>query len=114
CACSALVRPDVVARNARIQSIYLALALAGLGLSNSAGVAAACYGVLAYLVLAVGHGDWRLAISAAETDVPSSNPQSPVFALLPWLLSSAIPLTAPFVATWMLIGASVAGGVALL
>ena len=45
---------------------------------------------------------------------PISNLQSPVSNLLPWLLSSAIPLTAPFVAAWMLMGASVAGGVALL
>ena len=116
CACSALVRVDVVARNARIQSIYLALALAGLGLSNSAGVAAACYGVLTYLVLSVGHGGWVLGSSGNEDPsqplIPS--PQSPTPNLLPWLLSSAIPLTAPFVAAWMLIGASVAGGVALL
>jgi hypothetical protein len=107
CACSALVQPDIVARNARMQSIYLALALASLGLSNSAGIAAACYGVLAYLVLVVGHRDWRLETSAAE-------PNSQFSILLPWLLSSAVPLTAPFVAAWMLIGASVAGGVALL
>ena len=109
CACSALVQPAIVARNARIQSIYLALALAGLGLSNSAGLAAACYAILTYLVLFVGNNDWGLARSEYEARSPS--PASP---LLPWLLSSALPLTAPFVAAWMLIGASVAGGVALL
>ena len=114
CASEALVRPDVIVRNAKLQSIYLALALAGLGLSNSAGVAAACYGILACLVLCVGHGDWRLEIREAKTNNPVSNLQSPVSSFLPWLLSSALPLTAPFVAVWMLIGASVAGGVALL
>jgi hypothetical protein len=114
CACSALVQPDIVARNARMQSIYLALALASLGLSNSAGVAAACYGILAFLVLTVGHGDWRLETSAAEPNSRFSILNSQFSILLPWLLSSAVPLTAPFVAAWMLIGASVAGGVALL
>ena len=85
CACSALVQPEVVARNARIQSIYLALALAGLGLSNSAGVAAACYGVLAYLVLSVGHGDGGQAQRRGELGLgiikylptPSPVPPSP-------------------------------------
>jgi hypothetical protein len=114
CAGAALLQPDVVARNAKIHSIYLALALAGLGLSNSAGVVAACYGILTYLVLCVGHGDWGLGIREAETRDPISSLQSPVSSLMPWLLSSALPLTAPFVAAWMLIGASVAGGVALL
>ena len=114
CACSALVQPDARARNIRIPSIYLALALAGLGLSNSAGLAAACYAVLAYLVLAVGLRDRRLETRDAEPDDAISNLQSPISSLLPWLLSSAIPLTAPFVAAWMLMGASVAGGVALL
>ncbi|MDQ2995991.1 MAG: hypothetical protein M3R61_02880 [Chloroflexota bacterium] len=107
CASSALTRLDVVAGNTKIQSMYLALALAGLGLSNSAGLVAACFGILTYLVLCVGHGDWELA----RDEAPS---QSPVPELLPWLLSSALPLTAPFVAVWMLIGASVAGGVSLL
>jgi hypothetical protein len=122
CAGAALLQPDVVARNARIQSIYLALALAGLGLSNSAGVVAACYGVLTYLLLCVGHEDWGLASRQEEPSQPPSItppkaalvPQPPSPDLLPWLLSSALPLTAPFVAAWMLIGASVAGGVALL
>jgi hypothetical protein len=109
CAGQALVRPDVIVRNAKLQSIYLALALAGLGLSNSAGLAAACYGVLAYLVLCVGHGDWRAGSSGDEDRAHPASPN-----LLPWLLSSALPLTTPFVAAWMLIGASVAGGVALL
>ncbi len=116
CVCSALVQPDVVARNTRIQSIYLALALAGLGLSNSAGVAAACYAILAYLVLLAGQGDWGLRTRDSEDQLPpaSPKPHPPFSELLPWLLSSAVPLTAPFVAAWMLIGASVAGGVALL
>jgi hypothetical protein len=114
CACSALAQPQAAARNVRIQSIYLALALAGLGLSNSAGVVAACYGILVYLVLVVGRGSASLEIIDGEIDDPISNLQSPVSSLLPWLLSSALPLTAPFVAAWMLIGASVAGGVSLL
>jgi hypothetical protein len=107
CACSALVQPAAATRNARTQSIYLALALAGLGLSNSAGVAAACYGILTYLVLSVGHGDGR-------SEKSDHRPLDQISILLPWLFSSAIPLTAPFVAAWMLMGASVAGGVALL
>jgi hypothetical protein len=121
CACSALVRPQPAGRNACVQSIYPALALAGLGLSTSAGVAAACFGILTYLVLVVGHTDWRLESGHNRVDSPISNLQSPALSphlaspiLLPWLLSSALPLTAPFVAAWMLIGAGVAGGVTLL
>ena len=111
CACSALIRPDASTRNHRTQSSYLALALSGLGLSNSAGVAAACYAVLAYLVLWVGHSEWGTEDPAHP---PSAIPHPPSPIPPTWLLSSALPLTAPFVAVWMLIGASVAGGVALL
>jgi hypothetical protein len=114
CACSALAGPNPAVREARVQSLYLALALASLGLSTSAGVAAACYGVLAYLVLAVGYRDRRLKTRDLLGDDQISSLQPPASSLRPWLLSSAIPLTAPFVAAWMLIGASVAGGVALL
>jgi hypothetical protein len=113
-ACSALARPALADRNTRVQAIYLALALAGLGLGTSAGVAAMCYGVLTYLVLAIGYGDWRPEIRADRSDAPISNLSSPISGLLPWLVSSAAPLTAPFVAAWMLISASVAGGVPLL
>jgi hypothetical protein len=108
CAAEALAQHDAAARHARLESIYLALALAGLGLSNSTGVAAACYGILAYLVLYIGQSNREEASEPAET------PRSAFPELLPWLLSSAVPLTAPFVAVWMLIGASVAGGVSVL
>jgi hypothetical protein len=113
CASSGLAQPGLVRRNAYLQSIYLALALAGLGLSTSAGVAAACFGILAYLALNIGAGDVGLG-AEDESDLSPAIAHLPSATLLPWLLSSAIPLTAPFVAAWMLIGASVAGGVALL
>jgi hypothetical protein len=118
CACSALMQQEAVGRNARIRSTYLALALAGLGLSNSPGVAAACYGVLTYLVLWAGQGDWDYE-DRSPSPIPNPLPSTPnsqllTPELLPWLLSSAVPLTAPFVAAWMLMGASIAGGVTLL
>jgi hypothetical protein len=135
-AAGALLRP-AARRELTLASLY-GLALAGFGLSSSAGIAAGCYLVLANLVVAVGTkdegrrtkdegrrtkdegrtsddeqritGDVRTRyIASLPTPIP--HPPSPT---LRWLLSGALPLGAPFVAVWMLIGASVAGGVALL
>jgi hypothetical protein len=110
---AALTRP--ADRRVLAPHCFLALALAGLGLGTGAGIAAGCYGVLTYLVLIVGREtrDWRLEIGDLAPRSPISNLQSPI-SNAHWLLSGAIPLTAPFVAAWMLVGASVAGGVALL
>jgi hypothetical protein len=108
------------------------MALAGFGLSSGAGVVAGCYGVLAYLVLALqpttDHRpptnrktaepqNRRIAIAPQQGDSRSPTPDPrPLLTRSPahWLLSGAIPFTAPFIAAWMLVGASVAGGVALL
>jgi hypothetical protein len=101
----------------------LGLALAGFGLSTGAGLAAGCYAVLASLVLAAAQttndrtGTMYRAPTTndrtAEAPAQSAicNLQS---AILPWLLTPALPFSAPFVAAWMLLGAGVAGGVALL
>jgi len=102
CACSALSQPQSAERGKRMGAIYLALALAGLGLGTSAGIAAGCYGILTYLVLLI----------ANQSGIAVDHSTARSFA--PWLLSSALPFTAPFVAAWMLMGAAVAGGVALL
>jgi hypothetical protein len=112
-ALSALTQTDERRRSALISLSYLGLALAGLGLGTSAGIAAGCYAVLTYLVLVASMEirDWRLEIEDPLLQSPISNLQSPITG---WLLSGAIPLTAPFVAAWMLVGAGVAGGVALL
>src|SRR5262249_956289 len=87
CACSALGKTSPFERAARVQPIYLALALSGLGLSTSAGVAAACYNMLTYLVLVIGQCDWRLEMRDAEDQslTPDSQPPSPISDLLPWL-----------------------------
>ncbi len=89
------------------------MALAGFGLSSGAGVAAGCYAMLAYLVLALQPttDDRRPTTDDPQLDSPAHPlTRSPAH----WLLSGAIPFTAPFVAAWMLVGASVAGGVTLL
>jgi hypothetical protein len=111
---------------------YLGLALAGMGLGTGAGVAAGCYGLLAYMILALrpttdpgppfdkltdrrNEGDRRP--TTAESVLPEAADSLPHHftpSSLHWLLSGAIPFTAPFVAAWMLVGASVASGVALL
>jgi hypothetical protein len=88
----------------------LAVALTGVGLSSGAGLAAGCYAVLVYLLLAVVDSDDGQAISSqSPLSAPGIPPSAPV-----WLISGAIPLTAPFIATWMLIGAGAAGGVTAL
>jgi hypothetical protein len=110
CASSALSQPTYARRNLRTRTAYLALALAGIGLSTSAGIAAGCFGVLTYLVLSVPTLQRPRAIDHAT--LPPR--QHAILSFTPWLLSSAVPGSAPFVAAWMLMGASVAGGVALL
>jgi hypothetical protein len=108
CAVSALAEPNRGLRVARLIASYLGIALAGIGLGTSAGIAAACFGLLAILVLGVSiSGD-----SSAQQPGGSSNP--PGASAIAWLLAGVFPFTAPFVAIWMLIGASVAAGVPLL
>ncbi|MFN8501572.1 hypothetical protein [Kouleothrix sp.] len=89
-------------------SALAAGALAGLGLGTNAGAAAACYAALCYLLLVAGLAPpaWLgRAAPLAPTELGT---------WLPWLFSSAFPFAAPFAAAWMLIGASMAGGAALL
>ena len=111
-ATSAFGQPDEHARHTRIHLSYLGLALAGLGLATSAGIAAGCYAMLAYLVLAAGRQE-RQEDKQANSHTVTVSPCHRV-TLSRWLLSGAVPLTAPFVAAWMLVGAGQAGGVALL
>lgn len=105
CMLSALFQPQPGVRAARTTAGALALALAGLGLGTNAGVAAACYSMLSVLVLMAG------AEAMGGRAVASTPPRGA--ALPDWLLSTAVPFAAPFVAAWMLIGASMAGGAAL-
>jgi len=108
CAVSALTEPDRQVRATRLIGSYLGMALAGIGLGTSAGIAAACFCLLATLVLATSvFGD----ISEQHANFSD---QSPSRSLIAWLLAGVFPFTAPFVASWMLIGASVAAGVPLL
>lgn len=107
----ALTARNHVARAGYARYRFLAVALAGAGLSSGAGLAATGYALLVYLLLAV--------IAAGETGASPVAEQDGSALLLPstlpaWLLSGAIPLTAPFIATWMLVGAAAAGGVVLL
>lgn len=73
--------------------LYLAgLAITGAGLASGAGVTLAGYALLLGPLL-------RLGLAGAA-------PARPL-----WLLSPALPLSAPFVAAWMGVAAAVAGGV---
>jgi hypothetical protein len=94
---------------------YAALALAVCGLSSGAGVAAACYGVLACLILGPTRQSERGDPETEPVEAPARRGLPSVFALaLPWLVSGAVPFTAPFVAAWMAVGAATAGGVIAL
>lgn len=95
------------ARPAQILPGYLGLALAGVGLSSGAGLAAACYGMLSYQVLCAG-------FVRHDPEKPHPPVNALLAPILPWLLTAAIPFSAPFVASWMLIGAGAAGGISLL
>ena len=120
CAIAAFAEPEQHARTARLITSYAGLALAAIGLGSSAGIAAACYGLLAVLVLGAGLCIQLAATSPAaaraSTIAPTTAPDDRSTGFMPigWLLAGVFPFTAPFVAIWMLIGASVAGGVALL
>jgi hypothetical protein len=120
CAVSALAQADRHTRAARSAAAYVGLALAGLGLGTSAGLVAGCYAMLAYLVLisAAARADAEKA-TPPQADKEQPAPFRARSAYLPaWLaslfLTAAFPLTTPFIAAWMLMGAGVAGGVALL
>ncbi len=66
-----------------------------------------CAGLL--LLAVVENDDTPTLPEGAHVPAPGIPPSAPV-----WLISGAIPLTAPFIATWMLIGAGAAGGVTIL
>jgi|GEM_PF-763946 len=106
---SAFAQTDADARRRLTLLSYLGLVLAGLGLGTSAGIVAGCYGLLVYLLLAVGSAPVPRADGQPEANAAFVGQTSQR-----WLLSGAIPFTAPFVAAWLLIGAGHAGGVILL
>ena len=103
---SALTHSREEIRPHHVSLSYAALALAGFGLSTNAGIAAGCYGLLTYVLLA--------SLQHSDTD-SHEVVQTPLtfWSLAPWALSGAIPFTAPFVAAWLLVGATVAGGVGI-
>ena len=86
----------------------LGVALIGLGLGTSAGIVAGCYALMLVPLLLAGLA--RPAVPQTQAVVPS--PVTPSWAL--WLLSPALPLTAPFVSFWMGIGAAAASRMFLL
>lgn len=100
--------------------IYLGFALAGFGLSSSAGIVAGCYAVLSYVVLSVGghvetiRHEGSAFGSGSEQDSAQPTLEYEVAQAVRWMLSGVVPFTAPFIAAWMLISAAAAGGIALL
>ncbi len=92
CALAALAGQHPRRRAAYRSVAALAGALVGIGLGSGAGIVAACYALLGYLVLLAAERskDWPVAVSGA------------------------MPFGALFAASWMLIGASMAGGAAVL
>jgi MFS family permease len=88
----------------------LGAALAGVGLSSAAGVAACCYGLICALLLPLAESP----TPNPQPQAPNPQPQAHWTTLLLWPLTAALPLGAPFVAMWLGVGAAVAGGVSLL
>lgn len=83
---------------------YMGLVLVGIGLGSGAGLVAA-FAALFTLPLVT----WGLAPNRGE-----STRSGPAQTVGRWLLSAAIPLSAPFVVAWMSIGAAFASGSGLL
>ncbi|GAB4197820.1 MAG: hypothetical protein OHK0022_16440 [Roseiflexaceae bacterium] len=117
-AVDALLSPDAGQRTLRARTCLLALGLAAFGLSSSAGLAAGCYCALAALLLQHAEENPAPAPNPSTDTTPTTqhstlNTQHSPLAS-PWLLTPAVPLGAPFVAVWLVIGAAVAGGVSAL
>jgi hypothetical protein len=106
-ALAALAQPAAATRLAWLAGSLLALALGGIGLGTSAGLAAGCFALLVYALLVAAY---ELACSSSNSIVTSVSELTTPAA---WLLTPAFPFGAPFVATWMLLGAGQAGGVPL-
>lgn len=119
-AISALTEPRPAARRARASSSMAGLALAGVGLGTSAGMVASSFAVLASLLVAAVINSppeketRRQGNGSPESALSVSQPPDLLVSAAGWALTTAFPFTAPFVAAWMLIGAGLAGGVALL
>jgi len=120
-ALEALLAPDQDARARHAQSCYLGLALAAFGLSSGAGLAAGCYCLLVALLLAVPAGTNDERRTTNDEGSTLSRSPAPTFyrsialpLMSPWLLSPALPLTGPFVAVWLVVGAGAGGGVTAL
>ncbi|MDZ4719819.1 MAG: hypothetical protein SH847_15325 [Roseiflexaceae bacterium] len=95
-ALAALTRATPPARMIAAQRFFLGLALGALGLASSAGVAASCYALLCYALVC--------------TTPPAGN--RPRWAS--WVFTGALPLSAPFMASWLAIGAAAASGAIVL
>lgn len=103
----ALVAP-ITTRTHWLLWSQLGIALIGLGLGTSAGIVAGCYALMLVPLLLVGLD--HPTVSQTQTVAPSLATLS----WTRWLLSPALPLTAPFVSFWMGIGAAVASRMFLL
>src|SRR5690606_37819889 len=90
---------------------YLALGVAGAGLTSGAGVALAAFALIALAAL-------RLALSEEPPLAPSADGEPPSAESagrgLLWLLSGALPFTAPFTAAWAAVAGALAGELSLL
>ena len=137
CAAEATRANPAPTRARWVVGAYAGVALAGAGLSSAAGVAACCYALICALLLLFGLTDARPETRDARRETRDARPRdkeagdskpeavegeagnrSSLPALWPTLalatLSGALPITAPFVALWLGVGAAVAGGVPLL
>jgi hypothetical protein len=129
CAAEAARAGEAAPRARWVASAYGGVALAGAGLSSAAGVGASCYALLCALLLIFGlpEGGPQTADRRPQTDdegvgeqveaeAPQGKTAGPTLwpALLLATLAGALPITAPFVALWLGVGAALAGGVPLL
>jgi hypothetical protein len=101
-AIGALGARDPAACRGLLARSALASALLALCLGSSAGLAAAAFGLLSYLLVAAA----LVAPPSPALWEQGDGEARATFAR--WLLTPALPLSAPFVATWMLLGAAAA------
>jgi hypothetical protein len=110
----ALIGTTYTMRVRWLLAVQAGLALAGIGLGTSAGLAAGCYALLTVPLILFGLAERPAEDTTARMLRSASSVWQPAAGWSLWLLSGGLPFTAPFVAAWMGIGAAAAAQMFLL
>ncbi len=94
--------------------VAVGMALVGIGMGTSAGIVLGCYALLVAALLSSGIEPASAQRQTQSAELAGTQKGTGTVRWAIWLLCGAVPLTAPFVAFWMGVGAAAAGGLFLL